>query len=68
MTENHERQTGPPADIDKPNEPVVTEAPSSHQARNAPPPGSEPQGRTTMIAAVAAIVVIILVVAIVFLL
>ena len=68
MTENHPRQTGPPEAIDQPDEPVVTEAPSSHQARNAPPPGSEPQGRTTMIAAVVAIVVIIFVVAAVFLL
>ncbi len=50
-----------------PDQPVVTESPSSRQPRNEPPAGSEPQGRITTIAAIVAIVVVAVLVVLLFL-
>lgn len=57
----------PEAAATAPGEPIVTDEPSSHQPRSAPPAGSEPQGRITTIAALVAIVVIIVILVVILL-
>lgn len=48
-------------------QPIVTNSPSSHQPDYAPPAGSEPQGRITIIAAAVALVVIVFLLLYIFL-